>query len=126
MYFWFLVFAGINGLLVTLLAMHVSYRRITLKIANGDGGHVDMKKAIRAHGNALEHTVLFGILVLAWVVSGAGPVIQMVLVSGFTLSRVLHAIGMLFAVFNLRRLGAAFTYIFELAACIGVLFFAFV
>lgn len=69
MYFWFIVFAAINGLLVTLLAMNVSYNRMTLKIANGDGGDVDMRKAIRAHGNAVEHCLLFGMMMWGIVLS---------------------------------------------------------
>lgn len=122
MYFWFLVFCGINGLLVTALAMHVSYNRVKLKIANGDAGNIRMLQAIRAHGNSVEHTVLFGLLLVALVFAEVAAELQAILVVGFTLARFLHAYAMLFAHFQLRRLAAAATYFFELSGCVAVLY----
>ena len=62
---WFVLYAALNGLVVTLLALNVSRNRMKHRLSNGDGGKPEMKAAIRAHGNAVEHVTVFGLLVLA-------------------------------------------------------------
>ena len=99
MYFWFTLFAGLHGLLLTLLAMNVSRCRIKHRVGNGDGEVRELKQAIRAHGNAVEHS----------------------LVIAFTGVRVLHALSMLQARFKLRQLTAGGTYALELMASLLVL-----
>lgn len=117
---WFALFVIIHASLVTLLAMNVSRLRMTLKIANGDGGDKRMKAAIRAHGNAVEHVLLFSLPLLALVLLGAGDALLAVLVLGFAVARILHALGMLRSIFNFRRIGAGIAYLWELLA-IGAL-----
>ena len=74
-YIWFGIFVSANVLLTTLLALNVSLTRIRLKIANGDGDNIEMKKAIRAHGNNVEHVPIFGLVVLALVLLGSSNLI---------------------------------------------------
>lgn len=115
-YTWFQIFVCLNAGLVTLLALNVSRLRVREKVANGDGDKLVMKKAIRAHGNGVEHVVIFGLCLLA-LTGDATPLIPMgVLVMAFTLSRVAHAVSMLGASFQLRRFAAGGTYLCELAA----------
>lgn len=120
MYYWFVIFAAFNGLLVTLLAINVSINRIKHKVGNGDGGKLPVKSAIRAHGNAVEHTTIFAIMILALTFIDTPGSLQAVLVIGFSVSRLAHAISMITAKFNLRRLAAGGTYLFELLACISL------
>jgi len=115
---------SLNVLLVTLLAMHVSYRRMTERVPNSDGGKLVMKKAIRAHGNAVEHVTVFGIATLALSLASAPETLQAILVLGFTLTRLLHAGSMLVSAFGIRRLAAGLTYLFEIAAILMVLVYA--
>ena len=122
--YWFGLFVFFNGILVTLLALNISYRRIRDKIPNGDGNKVEMKKAIRAHGNGVEHVSLYGLIVLALCLSPTPERWLALLVLGFTIARLIHAIGMLGSIFNARRTGAALTYFFELAALVAVLRYA--
>lgn len=117
---WFVVFAAVNGLLVTLLAINVSINRIKHKVGNGDGGKLPVKSAIRAHGNAVEHTTIYAIIILALSFMNTPGSLQAVLVIGFSLSRLAHAVSMLTAKFNLRRLAAGGTYLFELLGCISL------
>lgn len=124
-YFWFALFTGLNGLILISLASWVSYRRITLKIANGDGGQKAMKQAIRAHGNAMEHMPMMGLIVLALSLLDVSHTLLGSLVLVFTLSRLLHPVGMLTAYFQLRRLGAAFSYLATLLGALAVLTHAF-
>ncbi len=117
---WFSLYVLIHALLVTLLAMNVSRLRITLRIANGDGDNRQMRAAIRAHGNAVEHVLIFALPVLALALQPASAVLLATLVLGFALARVLHAAGMLVPVFNFRRIGALLTYLLELVAIIAL------
>ena len=121
MYFWFTLFAGLHGLLLTLLAMNVSRCRIKYRVGNGDGEVRELKQAIRAHGNAVEHSLLFALLVLALCIQGQGAGLTGFLVIAFTGVRVLHALSMLQARFKLRQLTAGGTYALELMASLLVL-----
>ena len=121
MYFWFTLFAGLHGLLLTLLAMNVSRCRIKHRVGNGDGEVRELKQAIRAHGNAVEHSLLFALLVLALCILGQGAGLSGFLVFAFTGVRVLHALSMLQARFKLRQLTAGGTYALELMASLLVL-----
>ena len=56
---------AILALLLTGLSVHVSRLRLRHRVSFGDGGHKDLLVAMRAHGNALEHTTLFAVLALA-------------------------------------------------------------
>ena len=122
-HFWFNLFVFLNAALLILLAMNISRLRVKEKVANGDGGNVTMKKAIRAHGNGVEHVMVTGLIVLA-LEFGQSPVAFLAtVVGGFTVARVLHAFGMLGSNFNARRAGAAATYFFEVLGVAGVLIY---
>ncbi len=56
---------AILALLLTGLSIRVSHLRLRHRVSFGDGGHKDLLIAMRAHGNALEHTTLFAVLALA-------------------------------------------------------------
>lgn len=120
-YWWFITYVLVNASIVTLLALNVSYKRITLRVANGDGDKVEMKKAIRAHGNAVEHVSIFGLVVLSLALIQASPVVQGISVLSFSLARILHAVSMLTSAFNFRRVAAGLTYITELFGLVMLL-----
>lgn len=120
-YFWFNLFVFLNVLMLTLLAMNVSGLRMKEKVAIGDGGNTVVNKAIRAHGNGVEHVVVFGLMLLALELSNAPAGLLATLVVGFTVARVLHAVGMLGPVFKARRAGAAATYLLAIVAVFAVL-----
>ncbi len=121
MYFWFTLFIGLNGLLLTLLGMNVSRCRMKHRVGNGDGGVAELRHAIRAHGNAVEHCLLFALLLLALCMQGNASGLTGFLVIAFTGVRVLHALSMLQARFKLRQLTAGGTYALELMASLLVL-----
>lgn len=78
---------------LTALSLNVSRLRLRHKVSFGDGGHKDLMVAMRVHGNALEQSLLLGVLLLAL---EARPGDAAALVSGlglaFLLARVLHAL----------------------------------
>ncbi len=119
-YFWISVLISINSLLVLLLAINVSRLRIKHKISLGDGGNKCVMAAIRTHCNALEQLPIFAIVLITLTFLGVSTTLLSLLVIGFTLARFIHAYGMLYRVFIARRIGAGFTYIFQLVATISV------
>ena len=125
MYFWFTLFIGLNGLLLTLLGMNVSRCRIKHRVGNGDGDVAELRHAIRAHGNAVEHCLLFALLILALCMQGSTPALTGFLVVTFTGVRILHAQSMLLSQFRLRQLTAGCTYALELLATLTALVQAF-
>lgn len=118
-FFWFAIFVSTNGLIIVALASLVSWRRIRLRVPHGDGGLIPMKQAIRAHGNAAEHVPLMGLIVLALCAQQADQNLVAALVLGFTVSRLLHPLGMLGTAFWARRLGATPSYLAETIGAIA-------
>lgn len=115
--FYFQLYALLAVFLMTVLAINVSRVRIRERIANGDA-HRDLKKATRAHMNAVEHCLPFGLLVLA--LAQLYPVAQWLLamVLIFMAFRVLHAVSMLGSGVRLRQVSAGVTYLLELIGCV--------
>lgn len=54
--------AAILSLLLITLSLYVSRLRMRHQVAFGDGGKSDLLKAVRAHGNSLEQSLLFIVL----------------------------------------------------------------
>lgn len=124
-YFWFGVFVFANVLIVTLLAINVSRVRMREKISHGDGGNSTMQRAIRTHGNAVEHVAMFALVVLALELAAAPGALLGTLVIAFTISRLLHPVGMLGEPFNARRVGAGITFLCELVGVLALPIVAF-
>jgi uncharacterized membrane protein YecN with MAPEG domain len=107
------LYAGVNILLLLVLAALVIGGRQRHKIVLGDGGNQDFARAVRAHANASEYIPagLVGMLMLA-LLEPAAPV-WLLHASGISLTagRILHAAGLHAGVLNLgRRLGTMLTF----------------
>ena len=57
------VYATLIGLLAVYLIANVIHFRLRFKVGAGDGGHPELARAIRAHGNLIEHAPLTLILI---------------------------------------------------------------
>ena len=109
---------------VILLSAFVSYRRITLRISFGDGDNRDMLRAIRAHGNALEHAVPFLLLFLLLEGMTSSPETAEWLRwigGGFVAARVLHSLGVINRLHRVRQIGATVSLLIELGLAIWLL-----
>lgn len=115
------VYIALAVLLITILALHISWQRVNLKIANGDGNNLTMKKAIRAHMNTLEHTLPYSLVLFVLHSQGVSEGYFAVLALSFLLLRVGHAFSMMGTIFPLRRFTAGLTYFLEVVACVTVL-----
>lgn len=101
------LYAGLNLLVLLVLAILVIAGRRKHKIVLGDGGNQDFQRAVRAHANAAEYIPggLVGLLVLAllepatptWLFHSAGI--------SLTAGRFLHGAGLSVGMINVGRMG---------------------
>ena len=117
------LYTGLFLLLMLVLAMRVVMWRRRVHIAMGDGDHKDLRKAIRAHGNAAEHIplVLLGMAVLE--LNGAAAWSLHLYGSVFFVGRSLHALGLTRtpSVNAPRQIGVLITWLVMLAMGIQLL-----
>lgn len=119
------VYVAINILMLVWLAFRVVTHRFRGKISMGDGGSEALAKAIRVHGNASENTppMLIGLLALAFL---SGPIWSIhALGIGFTLGRILHAIGMGGGPIIFRQVGMMLTWTAMGIVSLALLYLAF-
>lgn len=112
---------AVLALLLTGLSLHISRLRIRHKQSFGDGGHKDLLVAIRAHGNTLEQTLLFGLLMLlAELMQIAGGLLA-ALAAVFVLARLLHAFAMFQRKLTLRQVAHVLSVLSQLALAVSLL-----
>ncbi|MGE3303849.1 MAG: MAPEG family protein [Hyphomonadaceae bacterium] len=89
------LYAGLNILILLFLAARVPLMRRRLRVSLGDGGHFELQRAVRAHGNAAEY-VPAGVAALLFLALLDAVALQTVHVlgAGFTAGRALHAWGL--------------------------------
>lgn len=80
------------AVLVTALSLNVSRLRLRHRVSFGDGGHKDLLVAMRAHGNALEQSMLFAALAIAYAsLAGVHAGLLAGCAYAFGAARVVHA-----------------------------------
>jgi uncharacterized protein len=92
---WASVYAGINLLILFILALGVMNARLKHKVSLGDGGNPAVLQAMRAHANATEYVpaALIGLGLLA--ILDPVPLLAVQVLGGvFTAGRVLHGFGL--------------------------------
>jgi uncharacterized membrane protein YecN with MAPEG domain len=109
---WVAVYAGLNILILLVLAYRTVAARRANKISLGDGGNPAMQRAIRAHANATEYIPagLAGLILLAWLPETP----QWLLHAGglaLTIGRLTHGVGLSMGEINVGRMvGTALTW----------------
>ena len=88
------LYAGLCGLLLVVLYVRVSQRRLATKIGAGSGGDVVLEQRIRAHANFVENAPLALILLLLFERGGAEPIYVHAFGASFVIARILHAEGL--------------------------------
>ena len=87
-------YAALVGLIAAFLTINVIRNRVRLKIDDVDGGNVEMRQVIRAHGNFSEHAPLILILMGAAELGGSPKLAIHVLGIALVLARLLSAWGL--------------------------------
>ncbi|MEL7108473.1 MAG: MAPEG family protein [Pseudomonadota bacterium] len=119
------VYIAINIFMLVWFAMRVVARRFRGKISMGDGGSEDLARAIRVHGNASEYVppMLIGLLALAFL---DAPIWSLhALGIGFTLGRLMHALGMSGGPLISRQLGMMLTWTAMAIVSLAILYLVF-
>mgnify|MGYP003141491334 FL=1 len=118
------LYAALSGFLIIALAANVVRLRLAKRVSLGDGGHKDVSRAIRAHGNTIEYLPLALILMALLEINGGGSTALhsygILLVGG----RVVYSYGMLVprSSANLaRQLGVVTSWLVILGAGIQLL-----
>jgi uncharacterized membrane protein YecN with MAPEG domain len=88
------LYVALGLLLVLILAVRVSLRRRTTKIGIGDGDDAELRKRIRAHGNAIEYLPIGLLALLLLDLDGTSPVVLHACGIVLIIARVSHAIGL--------------------------------
>jgi uncharacterized protein len=88
------LYAGILALIVVALGINVTVHRVKLGVPLGDGGHPQMLRMIRLHGNAVEYIPLALALMLAYEINGGRHWILHTAGVALVIGRVLQTWGM--------------------------------
>lgn len=88
------IYAGLCGVLLTVLYVRVSQRRLAAKIGVGTGGDAELEQRVRAHGNLVESAPLALILLYLIEQTDLNPIYVHGLGVAFVVARLAHAQGM--------------------------------
>jgi len=88
------LYVALGVLLILILAIRVVLRRWTARIGIGDGGDTELRKRIRAHGNAIEYLPIGLLALLLLDLDGTSPVVLHACGIALIVARVSHAIGL--------------------------------
>jgi hypothetical protein len=88
------LYAGINGLVLLVLAIRVARQRGRSQVGLGTGGDATMERAVRIHGNAVESIPIILILLGLAEACGSKPWLLHGIGVALTLGRLLHIWGL--------------------------------
>jgi uncharacterized membrane protein YecN with MAPEG domain len=88
------LYVALALVLVVVLSVRVVMRRMTTHIGLGDGDDKELRKRIRAHGNAVEYLPLGLLALLLLDLDGTSPMLLHACGSVFIFARVVHAFGL--------------------------------
>ena len=117
-----LYIAAILSLLLIALSLNVSRLRMRHQVAFGDGGKTDLTKAVRAHGNSLEQSVLF--IVLLYLGESTGQLSQALTAAlgfAFIMLRLLYCTGLFARILLLRQASHGLTMLLMLVLSVLLL-----
>jgi uncharacterized protein len=109
------------ALLLTALSLHISRLRIRHRVSFGDGGHKDLMVAMRAHGNTLEQSLLFGLLLLLLELHRPGAQVLLWIAAVFVGARLLHSVAVFSRQLLLRQVAHVVSVLCQLALVAGLL-----
>jgi uncharacterized membrane protein YecN with MAPEG domain len=88
------IYAGICGLLLGVLYVRISQRRLATKIGVGSGGDAELEQRVRAHGNLVESAPFALVLLYLIEQTGLSSTYIHVFGAAFVFARLAHAQGM--------------------------------
>ena len=113
-------FVALLFLFVTALALNTSRHRRRTRVRFGDGGDDSLRRANRAHGNAIEHVTVIAILLVLFEYQGAAKTWIVVVGTAALIARALHAAAFIGKIRRIGLVGVVMTYSLELFLCVSV------
>lgn len=109
--------AGVLILLQSVLMLAAGFKRVRFKQLLGDGGHDELLRAVRRHGNLAENAAIFVVSLALLELIGTASLIVSGLAAAFVAARLSHAFGLSFVDTRngWRAMGAALTALCGLA-----------
>ena len=87
------LFAGILGLMYIGLSFFVIKGRFKHQVEIGDSDNKDLMRRIRVHGNFIEYTTIFLVLMFLAEQENTSENFLYILGTAFVISRIMHAVG---------------------------------
>lgn len=115
---------AVLALLLTVLSLHISRLRIRHKVSFGDGGNKDLQVAIRAHGNALEQSLLLAMLMLLMELMRPGWSVVAMVGAAFVAARILHSVAIFTRQLFLRQIAHVVSVLCQLFLALALLWIA--
>ena len=92
------------------------------KVSFGDGGHRDLTRAIRAHGNSIEHSLIFiSVPYFAETHAYVGPRLALALGSAFVFARILYCAALFMRFLSVGQLAYAVTQLLQITTTTFIL-----
>ena len=115
--------AGVLLIIQIALMSAVIRLRMRDRQSLGDGGHPELLRAIRRHGNFAENAAIFAVCFGLLEMLGEGRTMMVVLCTGFVIGRLLHALGLSQSstVNNLRKSGTVLSALVGLVAAVRLI-----
>ena len=111
--------------LLTGLSLNISRLRMRYRTSYGHGDHRDLEVAVRAHGNCLEQTLLFVLLLAIAELLQSPTHLLATLAVGFAAARSLHATAVFTRQLLARQIAHTISLLLQLA-CTGMIFWRLV
>lgn len=107
-------FVALLFLFVTALALNTSRHRLRTHVILGDGGDEALRRANRAHGNAIEHVTVIAILLVLLELQGVRKAWIVAIGSAALAARALHASAFIGKIRRIGLVGVVITYSLEM------------
>ena len=112
---------AVLAILLTGLSLQVSRLRIRHRQSFGDGGHKDLMLAMRAHGNTLEQSLMFGLLMLLMELTQPAWGALAAVAALFVMARLMHAVAIFKRLLLLRQIAHVLSMFCQLALALALL-----
>lgn len=118
----FFLLVGFSSLLIATLAINVSRLRYKERIAHGHGDKKNLRNAIIAHSNAIEHMIPFCLIIFALVSQNTTSAVVQFLVISFIIVRLIHAVGITLFVFRAWQMSSGLSYLLTIFSSCLILY----